>query len=139
MRIREATTPIPLEICLMETMPKYFQNNFQYDLEPKIWPLVRILNLKGIPTMASCDGHYKAFRDYICPWVTLHPLSSERLTFLKLLFQEYNSQQNIPWSIDQIINGSLVVAHSLSPSIYAPLLELQETIPSISKYINKNC
>jgi|WetSurMetagenome_2_1015567.scaffolds.fasta_scaffold797928_2 hypothetical protein len=132
---------IPKHICLLEKLPPDFQENFQYDLDEKIWPLVRILNLKDIPTFASCEGHYTAFdRDYLCPWVNIRPdVPVERINALDAIIRQYNSLQSIPWTIHtekEQMDPIRIKYYSLFPTLDAPISTLQENVLILSRYID---
>jgi len=133
---------IPLYICEMEKMPEWYQDNFQYDLEEKIWPLVRVLNLKGIPTLASCEGDSKiSYSFYNYPWVGIQPtVESEKMFELNSTIKDFNYIQKIQWTIKEIRHGGGVylAAYHLLPNTNAPLLELQNNVLVFSDYIRNN-
>ncbi len=131
---------IPKYICRYEKLPERFQDNFIIPIDQEIWPLVRILNLKDIPTLASCKGDYKrSDRDFVCPWVAIRPsVQGPRLNSLETVMGQYNTQARHPWELEPLTRSDgALVALTLFPQKEAPLVELQASVQVLADYLQQ--
>ena len=127
---------IPLEICKHEKFPKHLNKEFGPKMDEKIWPLVRILNLKGIITIAACEGCYiTTGATYKFPWVNISSNTpKDKIMDLEEILSSYNTRHEIHWSVS-FNSKSFPVCYSLRPITNAPIYQFQEEISLIAKQI----
>ncbi len=70
--------------------------------DPKIVPLVKAVNVQGIITATSCEGHLDLYKPY--PWVQFFPNAGNDLGLLQFLVDAYNSrQENIAGKVSGVL------------------------------------
>jgi|GEM_PF-4944324 len=136
---------IPDKVLEKEELPICFGQWMRgVDIDPKIWPLVRILNLKGIKTAASCEGHYVIVHEtYPLPWISLDfyqfmydPKKVELVDRLRQVFVDYNTKNEIHWDVVQHdLSVGIEDYNMVKPVTFADIFSLQRTIPSVTKHI----
>jgi hypothetical protein len=135
---------IPSDVLEREELPLCFNNWMRgTDIDPKIWPLVRILNLKGIQTTSSCEGHYVlSWENHAFPWVRFETnmYSDEKqegiVKKLRDSLRKYNSKLDIHWDVVQKdLRVGINAYNFIQPISVAPVSILQDTIPDLVDYI----
>lgn len=129
---------IPLEVCLKEEFPKSCNRILGNDMDSEVWPLVRILNLKGILTAGSCKGHYLIEgAAYKHPWITIYYNDTpiQKIMRLKEVLDKYNADHHIKWMVFPN-NDTFPRSYMLKPAFYdGSIKELYDSIPALSKCI----
>jgi len=128
---------IPLHLCSSEKVPKNLKSYLGDSVDEKIWPLVKILNLKGFPTVGSCEGHYlTSWATFIHPWANIDFWQSyQQIDQLQETLKTYNSQNKILWEVTD--HNCFPSSYTLEPKDYAPIDELQATILPLAKHLEE--
>ena len=113
------------------------------DMDEKIWQLVITLNLKGIVTAGSCDGHYLTpGATQLFPWVSLEPdwalRSQHEVMRLKEALANYNLRHPVQWDVVPHSPDETNFYGFVHPTTVTDLRILQASIPSVTEHLEIN-